>query len=194
MKLIIGLGNPEARYRDTRHNIGFCILTTFAEQHGVDFTLQTRFKACIAELRDSEGERIILAKPTTYYNLVGESYHALSDFYKIDASDTLVVHDELALPFGTIRTRIGGSDAGNNGIKSINQHGGSATHRLRIGTSNDQRATIPDEGFVLRCFTPQELSELSSHVLGAAHQYLGQFVDGSLSHTTSSHTPNRPVA
>jgi peptidyl-tRNA hydrolase, PTH1 family len=129
MKLIIGLGNPEERYKNTRHNVGFRVLTAYADASDKQFQLKDKFKAQMIDLTVN-GERVILAKPTTYYNNVGESVRLLADFYKIAPSEILVVHDELALPFGTIRTRVGGSDAGNNGIKSIVQHIGSDTARI----------------------------------------------------------------
>lgn len=159
MKLIIGLGNPESRYKYTRHNVGFFVLDSYAAEQGSTFQLKGKFKAEIAELT-IDGEKVILAKPTTYYNHVGEAGQAITDFYKIDPSDILIVHDELALPFGTIRTRIGGSDAGNNGIKSLNQYLGSDTARIRIGIYNDLRDRIDDADFVLSHFTKEEQSTL----------------------------------
>ncbi len=148
MKLIIGLGNPEEKYKNTRHNIGFRVLTEYAEKKDVEFALKDKFRACIAELT-IDGEKVILAKPTTYYNLVGEAARLITDFYKIAPADILVVHDELALPFGTIRTRIGGSDAGNNGVKSMTQHLGPDTARLRVGVYNELRERMDDADFVL---------------------------------------------
>lgn len=159
MKLIIGLGNPEERYKHTRHNVGFRVLGEYAHSKGSDFQLKDKFKACIAELT-IDSKKIILAKPTTYYNNVGEAARLISDFYKIESADVLVIHDELALPFGTIRTRIGGSDAGNNGIKSISQHLSPDTARIRIGVYNDLRDRIDDADFVLSNFTKDEASTL----------------------------------
>lgn len=159
MKVIIGLGNPEERFRQTRHNVGFLTLSRYAETKGIAFQQRDKFKACIAEYTVAR-EKVLLVKPTTYYNLVGESAHAISDFYKLDSSDVLVIHDDLALPFGTIRTREKGSDAGNNGIKSLNTHIGPDTARIRIGIANDLRLHIPDADFVLSKFTHDEQSLL----------------------------------
>ena len=100
MKLIFALGNAELRYDGTRHNVGFAVIDRFARQEGISWNEKTKLKAAVAEIA-SGSEKIILAKPTTYYNLVGESYHAITDFYDITPEDVLIVHDDLALPFGT---------------------------------------------------------------------------------------------
>lgn len=185
MKLIIGLGNPEERYTNTRHNVGFRVLTAYAESRGSEFQLRDKFKACVAELT-IHSEKIILAKPTTYYNNVGEAGRAIADFYKIDPGDILVIHDELALPFGTIRTRIGGSDAGNNGIKSINQHIGTETARIRIGIYNELRDRMDDAQFVLSNFTSSERESLEQTLLTKTHVLMDSFVTGTFENTTHS--------
>lgn len=184
MKLVIGLGNPEERYAKTRHNVGFFTLDTYARGQGGSWQAKDKFKALICELT-IDGQKVLLAKPTTYYNNVGEAGRAISDFYKIDPSDILVIHDEIALPFGTIRTRQGGSDAGNNGIKSINQHLGHETSRIRIGIYNDLRDRIHDADFVLSNFTKPEsesLTDLSEKV----GNLIENFVRDSFEHTTHS--------
>lgn len=160
MKLIVGLGNPEEKFKNTRHNVGFRMLSEYAKEKGIEFQLKEKFRACIAELT-VDGEKILLAKPTTYYNLTGEAARLITDFYKIAPDDVLIVHDELALPFGRIRTRIGGSDAGNNGIKSMNQHVGQSTARIRIGVYNELRDRIDDADFVLANFTKAEDESLA---------------------------------
>ena len=108
MKLIIGLGNPEPRYDLTRHNVGFFALDRLADLAGLTFAPKSKFKADMAEFSIGN-EKILLAKPTTYYNESGQAARAICDFYKIAPDDVLVIHDELSLPFGTIRTRTGGS-------------------------------------------------------------------------------------
>jgi PTH1 family peptidyl-tRNA hydrolase len=182
MKLILGLGNPEERFRNTRHNVGFRVLEEYAKDKGAEFQQKDKFRAYVAEFT-VDGEKVILAKPTTYYNLVGESARLITDFYKIAPGDTLVIHDELALPFGTIRTRQGGSDAGNNGIKSMNQHLGHDTARVRIGVYNDLRDRIDDADFVLSNFTKLEdekLTEQMKKITGI----IDDFITGSF-HVTS---------
>src|SRR5579864_8169679 len=117
--LIVGLGNVGQQYIGTRHNIGFHCLEAFAKA--------TEFPDWI-EKKDLKGQltsqtlgdrRVILMKPTTMMNLSGEAVQATANFYKIAPQDIVVVHDELDIDFGQIRTRVGGSDAGHNGVKSI---------------------------------------------------------------------------
>lgn len=183
MKLIVGLGNPEKQYDGTRHNIGFTVLDRYAAQHDLTFTPKTKFKALVAEY-DKGDERALLIKPTTYYNLVGESIRAIADFYKILPEDMLIIHDDLALPIGTLRTRLGGSDAGNNGVKSLNTHLlEPTTHRLRIGTHADHRTLVGDADFVLSRFSSEEQESLDS-LFPRIFQLIDAFVDGTLEHTT----------
>lgn len=187
MKLIFALGNPESRYSGTRHNVGFAVLNSYVEEQGATWQSKDKFKAQIAEL-SAGGEKVILAKPTTYYNLVGESARALMDFYKLSPQDALIVHDDLALDFGTIRTRIGGSGGGNNGIKSLNAHIGLDTMRLRIGVGNDLRGQIPDADFVMGKFTRNETTELAA-LQQKVVTLIEEFITGSLVSTTHKKSP-----
>lgn len=173
MKLIVGLGNPEKKYDGTRHNVGFFVLDTLAEETGAKWQHKDKFKAFMAELPDKTA---LLVKPTTYYNLVGESVRALTDFYKITPEDILIIHDELALPFGTLRTREQGSDAGNNGIKSMNAHLGHTTKRLRIGTHNELADFMDTADFVLAKFTPTERSDLSEKIMPIVQTHIKAFL------------------
>jgi PTH1 family peptidyl-tRNA hydrolase len=158
MKLIFAQGNPEARYNHTRHNIGFAVIDDFAKAHGAEWTDKPKFHALIAETT-IDGEKVLLAKPTTYYNETGLSARSLVDFYKIESHNVLVIHDDLALPFGTVRVRSKGSDAGNNGIKSLNAHIGEGFRRIRVGTWNELRNQIDDVDFVLGKLTADEQSK-----------------------------------
>ena len=180
MKLIIGLGNPEKKYDGTRHNVGFFVLDQLAEKNGLTWQHKDKFKAFVAELPDKSA---LLVKPTTYYNLVGESVRALADFYKIPPEDILIIHDELALPFGTIRTREQGSDAGNNGIKSINAHLGPTTKRLRIGIRNELAEHMDAADFVLAKLTPDEKKQFTRTVLLHIENQIEKFLNGSFEPT-----------
>ncbi len=182
MKLIIGLGNPEARYNGTRHNVGFAVLDDFARAHDAAWKNSPKFKALTAEITVGD-EKILLIKPTTYYNLVGESARALIDFYKLTVHDILVVHDDLALPLGTIRTRHGGSDGGNNGLKSLAAHIGSDTARLRIGVWQDAHQQTDKTSLVLGKFTSQEQALFASQ-LPTARRVMTAFAAGSFDATT----------
>lgn len=182
MKLIIALGNPEEKFKNTRHNVGFRMLSEYAKEKGAEFVVKEKFRACLAEFTVGD-EKIILAKPTTYYNLTGEAARLITDFYKIAPEDVLIVHDELALPFGTIRTRVGGSDAGNNGIKSMNQHLGMTTARIRIGVYNELRDRIDDADFVLSNFTRTE-DETLSQLVSKVSTIIDRFIAGTFEATT----------
>lgn len=159
MKLLIGLGNIGHQYQLTRHNIGFFVIDDLAQAMSVQFTEKTKFRCDVAE-GSMNGEKVLLVKPMTYYNESGQAVRAVMDFYKIDSSDVLAIHDELALPFGMVRARIGGSDAGNNGIKSISAHIGEQYTRVRLGIHNSLRDKMQDADFVLSKFTEQEQSQL----------------------------------
>jgi PTH1 family peptidyl-tRNA hydrolase len=182
MKIIVGLGNPEPRFDGTRHNVGFLVLDALAGQQGTAFKHNVKFKADVAECNDGV-DKVLLVKPTTYYNLVGESVRAIMDFYKVTPADILIIHDELALPFGTLRTRIGGSDAGNNGIKSLNAHVGDTTGRLRIGTWSELRDRMDDFDFVLARFTADERAALDKFMPTITEQ-IEYFIAGSFEQHT----------
>ena len=113
MKVIFAQGNPGRQYAATRHNVGFIILDALAD--GAHFAPKPKFFAEMAETQIA-GEKTLLIKPQTFYNETGRSARAILDFYKLDPSDLLVIHDDLALAFGSLRIRDKGSDAGNNGI------------------------------------------------------------------------------
>lgn len=133
MKLIVGLGNPGEEYAKTRHNFGFMVVDKFVARHGGGWSMKNKFSAMTAEVNIG-GEKLVVIKPTTYYNLSGEAVQRVMAFYKIDVSDVLAIHDEMALPLGVIRTRRGGSDAGNNGVKSLINTIGANFARVRIGS------------------------------------------------------------
>lgn len=173
MKLIFAQGNPGAQYAATRHNIGFDLIDLLAEKYRAEFVKKPKFHADIAETTVN-GEKVLLVKPDTFYNETGQSARALIDFYKLNpAKDFLVIHDDLALPFGTLRTRESGRDAGNNGVKSLNSHLGERYCRIRVGIYNDLRDRIPDVDFVLGKFSAHE-----KNALAAIFQPVERFVEG----------------
>lgn len=134
MKLYVGLGNPGKEYEGTRHNMGFMCLDRFADMAGGVFD-KSGFKGSYGILRNpSFSEPIVLLKPETYMNNSGESVRAIVDFFKIDPADVVVVYDEMAIPEGDIRLRLGGSSGGHKGIQSIITHlGTDKIKRIRIG-------------------------------------------------------------
>jgi len=132
MYLIVGLGNPGSEYAATRHNLGFMLIDKLAAAAGAS----VKRKECQALVANAliEGERVVLVKPQTFMNLSGEAVSCLTSKYETDANALIVISDDLALPFGTIRLRERGSAGGHNGLKSIiGALGTNEFTRLRIG-------------------------------------------------------------
>lgn len=184
MKLIFAQGNPGTEYEQTRHNVGFLALDYYANKHAVQFQPKLKFHADIAELTIG-GDKVLLIKPATFYNETGKSARAIADFYKIDTADILVIHDELALPFGTLRTREKGSPAGNNGIKSLNSHLGENYARLRVGTHNELADKQGSYDFVLSKFSAEEAEKLTSDVFPKIAELIDAFIADN--HSNTSH-------
>lgn len=177
MKLILAQGNPGAKYAATRHNVGFTVLEAYAHKMNTNFVSKTKFQAEIAEVSSGQ-DKLLLVKPTSFYNLTGQVARALVDFYKLDASrDLLVLHDDLALPLGTLRTRLKGSDAGNNGIKSINAHLGPDYARLRIGVDTPEQRSNGDSNFVLGRFSELEAEILNKLVIPKSLDVIDDFIN-----------------
>ena len=153
-RLIVGLGNPGAKYDRTRHNIGFEIVDALAKSFpGVAIAVNKRFQGETGEFR-SAGERTVLLKPTTYMNKSGQSVRAVLDWYKLEPAAVLVVYDDMDLPVGKLRMRLSGGAGGHNGMKSIISHLGTKEFpRLRVGVGSADKSGDPDGAVV-------------SHVLG----------------------------
>ena len=116
IRLIVGLGNPGDEYRSTRHNMGFWFLDELAREKGVRFSSDARFFGDTARLTTPEGD-VWLLKPTTYMNASGSAVQALAAYYKIKPEEILVVHDELDIAPGCLKVKLGGGNAGHNGLK-----------------------------------------------------------------------------
>lgn len=184
MKLILAQGNPGADYTKTRHNVGFLAIDSYASHQAVSFQAKSKFFADIAELTVNQ-EKVLLVKPTTYYNETGKAARAIADFYKVTPKDILVVHDDLALPFGTIRTREKGSDAGNNGIKSLNAHLGESYGRIRVGVWSELASRMNAADFVLAKFNADEQERLQKDILPKINDLIDTFIASQ--HTSTSH-------
>ncbi len=164
MKLIVGLGNPGAKYRGTRHNIGFAVLDELAARWQVSFE-SAPVDALIAKVRGAD--EVLLAKPLTFMNASGEAVGALLRYYKIEIADLLVVVDDVQLPLGKLRARVRGSAGGHNGLKSIVAHVGDAFSRLRLGVGRgDPRRDLADH--VLTRFDADEAAEVERVTARAA--------------------------
>lgn len=135
--LIVGLGNPGAQYKNTRHNIGFQILDDFASRFQSTFQLKKPFKGHFSSIA-FDSFKFKLLKPDTFMNLSGESVLKVSNYYQIPTTQIIVVHDDLDLPFGSIRTRLKGSHGGHNGLKSIMECLSCRDFkRVKVGILND---------------------------------------------------------
>jgi peptidyl-tRNA hydrolase, PTH1 family len=149
--LIVGLGNPGKKYEATRHNVGFRTVEELARRYGLTFG-KTERKAQVAS-GVIRGKKVILAKPQTFMNVSGEAVRALVDFYKVPLERLVVVHDDLDIPFGTLRLRASGSAGGQNGMKSIIQHLGTQNFaRVRYGIGRPPGRMNPAD-YVLTGFT-----------------------------------------
>lgn len=166
MYLIIGLGNPGSRYKYTRHNIGFMVLEELAGRWDVDLK-QKSFNA-LWNRGKIAGINVLLAMPQTYMNLSGNAVRNLLAFFKVDANNLIVIHDDLDLPFGTMRLKNGGGDAGHKGLKSIIACLGSADFmRVRMGIGKPSGRT-PVEDYVLQKFDPDESDMLQQSIQSAS--------------------------
>lgn len=166
VKLIVGLGNPGPRYRDTLHNVGFMAMDVLAARHGVRFEAAPA-DAVMARARGTDGG-LLLVKPLTYMNLSGGAVGDLLRYYKIPVEDLLVVLDEVALPAGQLRARPAGSAGGHNGLKSIiGVLGTEQFARLRIGVGRgDPRRDLADH--VLSAIPPDVRAVVDDAVVTAA--------------------------
>lgn len=158
MKLVVGLGNPEASYRLTRHNVGFMVLDKIVNEWQVDKKLKSAV---------SRQGGVLYLKPLTFMNNSGEAVRAVMDYYHITVPELLVVFDDKDLPFGTIRFRSKGSSGGHNGIKSIITHIGSEEFaRLKVGIApvNPEQVIGDTADYVLAKFSKEELKQLPKTV------------------------------
>ena len=164
--VVLGLGNPGPTYAGNRHNAGFLVLDLLADRVG------GRFKAAMGRADVVEGrlggQRVVLAKPKSYMNESGGPVASLRDFYKVPVERIVVVHDELDIPYGTLRLKAGGGDNGHNGLKSLTRSLGSRDYlRVRVGIGRPPGRQDPAD-YVLKDFAAAERKELPFHVDRAA--------------------------
>ncbi|MBI1308341.1 MAG: aminoacyl-tRNA hydrolase [Proteobacteria bacterium] len=175
MKLIVGLGNPGKEYAGTRHNVGFMVADGLREAFG----LPAFAKKCkgLASKGRVAGEDVVVLKPQTFMNVSGESVRAAVAFFKLKPSDVLVVHDELDVPLGQLKFKVGGGDAGHNGLKSITQHLGTPDYaRLRFGIGRPvHKSQVSD--YVLEPFAPAEGLVAAERVAWVVENISGLFGD-----------------
>ena len=181
MKLITGLGNPGSKYDGTRHNAGFALIDLLAETHKVEFHHEKKFKGELASFTHQKHDKVFLLKPDTFMNLSGESVVAVCQFYKLQPSDVLVIHDDLDLPLNSLRFAKNGSPAGHNGLRSIIQHLSTQDFaRLKIGIGRPKHADHAVVDFVLQKFAGEELAQIQDvykRSLSGLAMYLEQGLD-----------------
>ncbi|XOU93995.1 MAG: aminoacyl-tRNA hydrolase [Candidatus Kerfeldbacteria bacterium] len=168
MKLIVGLGNPGKEYQNTRHNIGFQILDTLnnlPNYNHLSFNEDKKFHGIMAK-----DQNIILFKPSTFMNNSGEAVRAVTDYFKINSKDILIIHDDLDIDFGNIKIQQGKSAAGHNGVSSIISHlGNNDFWRLRYGVAGESRGQIPGDKYVLSRFSAEEEIDLPEKTMIATN-------------------------
>lgn len=148
MKLVVGLGNPGAKYEKTRHNAGFWWLDTIASQQRAAFKRESRFQGAYAKVSANSGD-LWLLKPETFMNNSGQAVAALANYYKVAPREILVAHDELDLPPGGAKLKFGGGLSGHNGLKSIAANLGTQDFwRLRIGIGHPRDTAAPEREVV----------------------------------------------
>jgi PTH1 family peptidyl-tRNA hydrolase len=157
------LGNPGREYEGHRHNVGFLVADELALRNRGTFRKHKRSRSLVLEGRLSD-QRAVLVKPTTYMNDSGQAVAPLCDFYGVSPDRVVAIHDELDLPFGSMRLKFAGGDNGHNGLRSLRQSFGTGDfYRVRFGVGRPPGRLDPAV-FVLRNFSPTERRELSSLV------------------------------
>ena len=177
MKIIVGLGNPGAKYAGTRHNVGFAVLDELAERHNIRIDT-AKHKALIGK-GIIDGEKVILAMPQTFMNLSGESVRELSDYYKIPAENVIVIYDDISLDVGQLRIRKKGSAGGHNGIKNIIANLGTDVFpRIKIGVGEKpKKYDLAD--YVLGHFSKED-RELMEEGYDRADHAVGMILNGEI--------------
>ena len=165
--LLVGLGNPGAKYASTRHNMGFLALDGLADREGFRFN-KLRFRAWTAQWKVGD-QQVLVMKPQTYMNLSGESVGEAARFYKIPADHVLVISDDVSLPAGKLRIRAGGSAGGHNGLKNIIQHLGTDQFpRVRVGVGEKPHPDYDMADWVLSSFKGKDAEDILAAAARAA--------------------------
>ncbi|MDY5584962.1 MAG: aminoacyl-tRNA hydrolase [Arcanobacterium sp.] len=170
---VVGLGNPGVKYEDTRHNIGYMVIAELLRRVGTTLSIHKATNTRAASLRigiapGNPGEQVIVGLSNSYMNTSGGPVSALLKYFNCDLENLIVVHDELDLPFGTLKLKRGGGEGGHNGLKSISQSLGNKNYiRLRFGVGRPPGRQDPAD-FVLSAFNATERKELPFLIQDAA--------------------------
>ena len=162
MFLIVGLGNPGAEYQGTRHNVGFMVADALAEAYKFS-SFKSKFDGLIAE-GSIDGEKCLLLKPQTYMNLSGNSVIKAASFYKILPENIIVIHDDMDLQPGQMKSKLGGGAGGHNGLKSIDSHIGQNYNRIRLGVGHPQAGGEAVVNHVLSRFSKGDSESLQHNI------------------------------
>ena len=154
MHLIVGLGNIGENYQLTRHNVGFMVIDEITKSLATSNIQKSNFHSTL-----EKSSYDLFSKPTTYMNNSGMAVQAIKEYYKLEMEDIIVIHDDIDLPFGTVKFKIGGGHGGHNGLRSIDAHIGKEYTRVRIGVGKPQdKADVAN--YVLNNFSKEELNKL----------------------------------
>ena len=176
MILLVGLGNPTPNSNNNRHNIGFKIIDAINEKYGLS-KQKPKFKGLLTT-GNINNKKIYAIKPLTFMNNSGICIRELIEYFKIDAEDVIVFHDDLDIDFGKVKAKFGGTSAGHNGIESIDKFIGKDYSRVRIGIGKPETKTDVSE-YVLKNFDEEEIKELKK-ITSNITQYLSILVDKKL--------------
>ena len=154
MHLIVGLGNIGEKYQLTRHNVGFMVIDEITKNLSTSNIQKSNFHSTL-----EKSAYDLYSKPTTFMNNSGMAVQAIKEYYKLDMEDIIVIHDDIDLPFGTVKFKIGGGHGGHNGLKSLDSHIGKDYIRVRIGIGKPQNKDDV-ANFVLSDFSKEELNKL----------------------------------
>ncbi|MEL7976727.1 aminoacyl-tRNA hydrolase [Isoptericola sp. F-RaC21] len=192
--LVVGLGNPGPKYAGNRHNVGQMVLDLLAERTGARFSRHARAQAVVAETRlgvlpgGRPGPRVVLAKPTTYMNTSGGPVAGLAKYYGVDPAQVVVVHDEVDIPFDTIKLKSGGGEGGHNGLRDITKALGTKDYvRVRVGVGRPP-GRMDTADHVLKDFSATERKDLPILVDDAADAVEMVLVEGLLAAQGKFHT------
>lgn len=175
MWLIVGLGNPNTQYTKTRHNAGFMAVDFL---FGKEINWKKSAKGGLLYARtEISGQEVEIIKPQTFMNNSGLAVNYVVKKHCLNTTNVIVIYDELDLPFGTIKIKLGGSSAGHNGINSILEKIGTDNFwRVRIGISNEKRELIPADKFVLSKFSKEEITLLQEKILPKVKEGVNEII------------------
>ena len=181
MYIIAGLGNPDGRYENTRHNVGFEVIDILADRMGI--LVEEKKHKALCGRGVLEGQKVILLKPQTFMNLSGESIRAAADFYKVEPENVLVVYDDISLEPGQLRIRAKGSAGGHNGMKNIIAHLGTQEFpRVKVGIGEKPKG-MDLADYVLSCFSKGEqelMDQAFKEAARAVAVILGQGIESAM--------------